>query len=566
MNRIGQQLVYFVNEPETRRNISTLLKFFGFLLAIIFAFSGIFHLIMGTMEEQEHSWLTGFYWTLTVMTTLGFGDITFHSDIGRLFSVLVLLTGVILLLIVLPFTFIRYFYAPWLEAQMRFRAPRQAPDDTEGHVIICYYDDLAPALIAQLQLENIPYYVIESDPSAAAHMADDGVSVIFGNADNRETYESIRASKARLIVANNNDTINTNIVLTIRSVAPDVPIMATADNTDSIDILELSGADFVLPLKQRLGEGLIKRINAGHSESHVISRFRDLQVSEFSVRKTPLAGLTVEQTQLRQNLGLNIVSIWERGNMLPVTPNTRLSGNSVVVVMGTEAQMQALDEMLIIYDPNYNPVLVIGGGKVGTAASLALKENGVPVHLVERDAKLHEVLLGAADKVFIGDAADGTFLQNAGLRSAPAVLLTTNDDAMNIYLTVYCRRLNPDLRIVSRITHQRNTEAIHRAGADFVLSCSSLATEFALGRLEGRELTLLGDGVEVFALPVPPMLVGLTLSESGIGARTGLIVIGLETNGDVHINPIGSTRLDEGTELIMFGNVLQHRAFTQAYS
>ena len=62
---------------------------------------------MGTMEEQEHSWLTGFYWTLTVMTTLGFGDITFHSDIGRLFSVLVLLTGVILLLIVLPFTFIR---------------------------------------------------------------------------------------------------------------------------------------------------------------------------------------------------------------------------------------------------------------------------------------------------------------------------------------------------------------------------------------------------------------------------------------------------------------------------
>ena len=91
MNRIGQQLVYFVNEPETRRNISTLLKFFGFLLAIIFAFSGIFHLIMGTMEEQEHSWLTGFYWTLTVMTTLGFGDITFHSDIGRLFSVFVFL-------------------------------------------------------------------------------------------------------------------------------------------------------------------------------------------------------------------------------------------------------------------------------------------------------------------------------------------------------------------------------------------------------------------------------------------------------------------------------------------
>ena len=49
------------------------------------------------------------------------------------------------------------------------------------------------------------------------------------------------------------------------------------------------------------------------------------------------------------------------------------------------------------------------------------------------------------------------------------MLLTTNDDAMNIYLAVYCRKLNRDLRIVSRITHERNVEAIHRAGADFVL-------------------------------------------------------------------------------------------------
>ena len=49
---------------------------------------------------------------------------------------------------------------------------------------------------------------------------------------------------------------------------------------------------------------------------------------------------------------------------------------------------------------------------------------------------------------------------NAGILEAASVLLTTNDDAMNIYLAVYCRRLNPNLRIVSRITHERNVEAI----------------------------------------------------------------------------------------------------------
>jgi lipoprotein signal peptidase len=70
------------------------------------------------------------------MTTLGFGDITFTSDLGRAFSILVLLSGILLLLILLPFMFIRLFYAPWLEAQVRLKAPRELAENVSGHVII----------------------------------------------------------------------------------------------------------------------------------------------------------------------------------------------------------------------------------------------------------------------------------------------------------------------------------------------------------------------------------------------------------------------------------------------
>lgn len=153
----------------------------------------------------------------------------------------------------------------------------------------------------------------------------------------------------------------------------------------------------------------------------------------------------------------------------------------------------------------------------------------------------------------------------AGLQDAPAVLLTTNDDAMNIYLTVYCRRLNPELRIVSRITHERNLEAIHRAGADFALSYSSLGIEQALSLLQGRELGLLGEGVELFAVSLPQMLVGLTLSDSGIGARTGLNVIGIQHNGSLVTNPPASTKLQGESELIMLGSTQQRQVFTEAY-
>jgi voltage-gated potassium channel Kch len=108
----------------------------------------------------------------------------------------------------------------------------------------------------------------------------------------------------------------------------------------------------------------------------------------------------------------------------------------------------------------------------------------------------------------------------AGLHEAPAVVLTTHDDAVNIYLSVYCRRLRPDIRIVSRITYERNLDAITRAGADFVLGEASLGSEIVFSRVLGREMVILGEGVELFYQPVPRVLEGQNLAESGIGART----------------------------------------------
>ena len=153
----------------------------------------------------------------------------------------------------------------------------------------------------------------------------------------------------------------------------------------------------------------------------------------------------------------------------------------------------------------------------------------------------------------------------AGLQNAPSVLLTTNDDAMNVYLAVYCRRLKPDLRIVSRITHERNLEAIHRAGADFVLSYSTLGVKAVFSLLQGHELVILGEGVDLFTVDLPPSLQGKTLAETGIGSRTGLSVVAVGQNAQLVTNLQSSMRLEPGAELIMLGSVQQRQAFADAF-
>ena len=167
MKFLSSQIAYLFTTREMRGNLRSLLQYLALLAGLIIVYAVIFHLIMIRFEGQSHSWVTGFYWTLTVMTTLGFGDITFQSDVGRVFSIVVLLSGVVLLLVMLPFLFIRLFYAPWLEARIRLRAPRQLPEDTRGHVVITEYDAIAALLIARLQAERVPYCVIEPDPATA---------------------------------------------------------------------------------------------------------------------------------------------------------------------------------------------------------------------------------------------------------------------------------------------------------------------------------------------------------------------------------------------------------------
>jgi Trk K+ transport system NAD-binding subunit len=554
------QITYLLTQREYRRNIKTLLQYLGFLGGTVVVYSLMFHGLM-LHEGQQHSWLTGFYWTLTVMSTLGFGDITFHTDLGRLFSMTVLLSGIVLLLIVLPFVFIRSFYAPWLEAQLRLRAPREAPEGVRDHVILCRYDEVAAGLVRKLRDLGVAYYVIEPDAAAAATLHGEGVSVVTGDLDSVATYRALRVEDAKLVVANLRDAENSNIALTVREQCEDVPIAAFAEEMESVDVLELSGASHVLPLKHQLGEYLASRVTVGPAHAHIVGRFKDLLIAEFPVEHTGLAGRTIRDTRLRELTGLNIVATWQRGRLLPASVETLLTEHSVAVVVGSQDQIAELDAMFVIYNANDNPVLVIGGGKVGQATARALRRRDVSVCLVERDEALRPLLSEVCDAVVIGDAADRNVIMKAGLEVTPTVVLTTNDDAMNSFLAVYCRRLNPAVHIVSRETHERNLEAIYRAGADSVLSYSTLGVKSLLALVLGSHATFVGEGVDLLVEPVPQSLAGERLRDAGISERTGLNVVALEQPGGEVENASAGTLLAEGAALVMLGTRAQRKAF-----
>ncbi|WP_044248287.1 potassium channel family protein [Chondromyces apiculatus] len=564
MKYLGIQLAFFLRQSQTKRNLAALGKLLAVVGVLVLVFTAIFHALM-ELEGQEHSWFTGFYWTLTVMTTLGFGDITFKTDLGRLFSMVVLLSGNVLLLILLPFAFIRFLYAPWLEAQLKLRAPRALPEGSAGHVVFCAWDAVTQGLSQKLGEAGVPYVVLVPDPVAAVQMMSDGVRVVTGEVDARATYDAVHAAEARAVVANLDDAQNTNVTLTVREVSATVPIVATVEHMESRDLLEFAGATHTMPLKHRLGQQLASRISLRSGEIHVVGRFRDVLMAELPALGTPLVGRSLRDLGLRQRTGVNVVGIWEHGRLAPARGDVPLTAASVPVLVGSEAQIEALRAEVPLGEAQAATVLIIGGGTVGRAAAAALVERGARVHLVEHEAAAAARCKEVAHEVMVGEAADRAVLERAGLGAASAVIVTTNDDAMNVYLSIYVRRLRADVRLVSRITHERNHEAILRAGADFVLSYASLGKEMMFSVLQGRELVLLGEGIDLHALPVPRALAGQSLAESDLGARTGLNVIAIQRGEEIEANPAPGAVLSRGEVLLVIGTQAQRSAFLEHY-
>jgi len=425
------------------------------------------------------------------------------------------------------------------------------------------YDDVTAALIERLITYKRDYVVILENPEQAGLLSDLGIRAAVGNIDDPQTFRNMRVNNAALVVATNSDEMNTNIAFTVRELNETVSIVTTADSANSVDILTMAGSTKVVEVADLLGRSFANWTMCGYFQANIIGRFGELVIAEAPVINTPLVGQRVAESNLRQRTGVTIVGMWERGRAVVPTPDTEITKNTVILIAGTEGQIETYDEVFSLYQMfRYadDPVIVIGGGRVGTAIARRFQERSVPYLVVEKVQRK-----GADPNTVLGDAADLDTLKKAWIEKAPAVLVTTHDDATNIYLTKYCRSLRPDLQIISRANQDRNVSTLHRAGADFVMSYPLLGVDAIFSFFMHQDAIMLVEGITLFRVTAPHSLAGLTLARSGIRQDTGCSVVAIRSEGKLVINPDPLEIIREGSEMIVIGTFENERKFLRTF-
>lgn len=560
MKGLASQLAFFVR-GRARKNLKALVLYLIFLLVMTLIYATIFRYLMWHTEQREYSFIAGIYWTITVMSTLGFGDITFHNDIGYIFAGFVTISGVVFLLIILPFGMVTLFLAPWIEQRLRHTPSLELPAHTHGHIVVFGLDSTTRLFVRKLQARSMDFVIVSKDYDRALKLEEqEGLKVVYGSPTDAGVMRRLRVESALYVVANLSDPENANICLTLRSLC-DTPVVALVRDPEHQPLLQQAGANHVIALPHILGRFLATRATTKGAMAHVLDTFGALQIAEIPVNDTPFAGMTLAQAQIRQKTGLSVIGLWKRGQLTIPTRDTILDDESLALLAGSSDQLKGLEKL--IGDPDEGDLIfILGHGHIGCAAAKFLERKPVPFVLIDQS----ERSVCTTHVPVIGDATSRHILMNAGIERATGVIVTTNDDSTNVFLTLASRHMHPNIRIVARANSNENIDQLYAAGADFVVANASVGTSILMNLIDRKASVFLSEGMNVFRRRVPASLAGKDIVSSGLRDTIGCSVVALKyPDGHMDTSPEPTSILERGISMLLIGSTEQEKAFDSRY-
>lgn len=204
-----------------------------------------------------------------------------------------------------------------------------------------------------------------------------------------------------------------------------------------------------------------------------------------------------------------------------------------------------------------------GYSRLGKQAALELRAAAAEVVVIESNEVRADDAEAAGFFVVRGDATLEETLTAAGIQRAQRLISLLPRDSDNLYVILTARETASSIHIVTRAEDDVGEKRLRRAGADQLISTYSLAARKLADGIMRPQITeffeVAGtgkDGWKIEEIRIPPSspVCGQTLKQLSLRqtAKVGIAAV-LSPDGDLEINPDGSTPLMSGSTLIAIG-------------
>ena len=301
-----------------------------------------FHLIEGwTLAES-------LYVAVQTVTTVGYGDVTPRTATGRLFSIVFMLAGVGVVLYALTST-VQNIVQSELLATYGARRRLREMNRVQNHFIICGAGRVGARIIREIQRAHCPFVVIERNRDKVLHLVESGAMVLLRDATLEDTLREAGVERARgLAACLPNDADNVYVVLTARSLNPDLHIVARAVEEEAEPKMIKAGANRVIAPtiigSHRMAQALMRPAVADFMDS-IAAENLDVGFEQIKVEPgSAYVGHKLRFTNIRSELDVVVVAIRRQNGQMHFHPSgdAILQAGDLLVAIG---RPEALEEM-----------------------------------------------------------------------------------------------------------------------------------------------------------------------------------------------------------------------------
>lgn len=216
-----------------------------------------------------------------------------------------------------------------------------------------------------------------------------------------------------------------------------------------------------------------------------------------------------------------------------------------------------------------NHYIVCGYGRIGREVCEELRSKKVKkIIVIDKDAQSIQDAYDNGFLVFKGDATLDEDLNSVGIKKAEGIICALTDDALNVFITLSARVLNPKIKIISRADHSESVDKLKRAGADMVVApyiiggkriasavTHPLVLDFLDTVLHNHNYDL---AIEEVKIEKDSELDRVSLISANVRSKSGAVIIAVKKlDGSFISNPSPEYKLQSSDILLALGSTVQ---------